>query len=72
MSALTIIIPALIVAAIIIYAAVLVHAWRHWDGPHSHTFDCRDWRRTGQRDITCLADHPTNWFVPTESEKNND
>lgn len=72
MTALPIIIPALIVAAIIIYAAVLVHAYRHWDGAPSHTLDCLDWRRTGERDNTCPGHHPTNWFVPTESEKTND
>ena len=72
MTALTIILPALIVAAVIIYAATLVHAYRHWDGPPSHTLDCLDWRRIGASDVTCTAPHPTDWFAPTESEKTND
>lgn len=69
MSALTIILPALIVAAIIIYAAVLVHAWRHWDGPPSHTLDCRYWQGRGLTDPDCRAFHPTNHFAESETTK---
>ena len=67
MSALTIIIPALIVAATIIYASVLVHAWRHWDGQPSR--DRHDWQGRGLTDPDCPAPHPTNYFAESETTK---
>lgn len=73
MTTLTIILPALIVAAVIIYAATLVHAWRHWDGAEPVcSLDCRDWQRRGILDPDCPVHHQTNHFALTESEKTND
>lgn len=58
---------AAVIIGVAMYVTVVIREMRDWDGPPTHTLDCRDWSTRGVRDPLCLADHPTNhWATPRE------
>ena len=51
-----------------LFAAVVIRDWLNWDGPPTHTLDCREWSMRGVRDPLCVADHPTNYFASPRAQ----